>query len=114
MKCCLSCKHWDETSKKVPIDVKKVPKKDEYVEVTFNDKRVYIQSWDWVIKERVSLKALLRKRLCFYGKGVIEPWDECENYIPKYSIGLVYCKIKGECEFSKICPKYSSLFSYIS
>jgi len=114
MKCCFSCKYWDRASKKVPLDVRKVPKEDEYIEVSLNDKKVYIKSWEWVAREQISLKTLSRRRLCFYGKGIIEPWDECENYIPKYSNGMVYCRIKGDCEFSKICPKFQSLFSYIS
>ncbi|MEM4522432.1 MAG: hypothetical protein QW738_04365 [Nitrososphaeria archaeon] len=114
MKCCFSCKYWAKTSKKVPVDVKKVPKKDEYIEVMLENRKVYIHSWEWVTNEPITLKTLLRKRLCFYGKGVIEPWDECENYLPKYSIDVTYCKLEGTCEFSKSCPKFSSLTSYIS
>lgn len=98
----------------MPVDVRKAPKKDEYIEVVFGNRKAYIRSWEWVAKEPVNLKTLSRRRLCFYGKGVIEPWDECENYVPKYSIEVTYCRVKGECQFSKDCPKYSSLISYIS
>jgi hypothetical protein len=114
MRCCKSCKKWALASEKVPIDVRKVAKAGEFIEIRFQDRLVKIPSWDWEIEKPISLKKLSMLRLCFYGKGVIEPWYECRNYDPVYPNGLTLCRIEDTCEYSKTCPKYKLIVSYLA
>jgi hypothetical protein len=100
-------------SVKVPIDARKILKAGEFIEIRFQDRVAKIPAWDWETKEPISLKKLSRLRICFYGIGVIEPWNQCKNYDPMYSNDLTFCKIKEVCEFSNWCPKFQNMISYI-
>ena len=113
MKCCRSCRKWDLASKKVPIDVRKVVKAGEFIEIGLKDRVVRIPAWDWETKEPISLEKLSMLRLCFYGKGAVEPWNECKNYEPAYPNGLTFCRIDDKCEHFRWCPKYQNMISYI-
>jgi len=114
MMCCRSCKKWAKSSKKVPIDVRKVAKVGEFIEIGFKDKVVKIPAWNWKTEEPISLRKLSMLRICFYGKGVIEPWSDCEKYEPEYPNDLTFCRIGDKCEYSKWCPKYQNMISYIT
>jgi hypothetical protein len=114
MKCCRSCKKWALASEKVPIDVRKVVKAGEFIEIRFQDRLVKVPSWDWQTKEPISLKSLSILKLCFYGRGVTEPWNECKNYDPIYPNDLILCRIEDTCEYSKMCSKYQRIVSYLS
>lgn len=114
MKCCFSCVYWNVASKKVPIDVRKKLKPGEFVEFSFGKRTVKIQAWDWEAVKRTRLSEIFRKRLCFYGKGIIEPWDECENYEPRFKEGLTACQINvSTCKHANLCPKRFMLTKYI-
>ncbi|HID17286.1 TPA: hypothetical protein EYP26_03240 [Candidatus Bathyarchaeota archaeon] len=115
MRCCFSCIYWSAASKKVPIDVRKKPKPGEFVEFRFGKRTVRIQAWDWEAVKQTKLSEIFRKRLCFYGKGIIEPWDECKNYKPRFKGGLTACQINvSRCEHASLCPKCSMLTKYIA
>lgn len=109
LKCCYSCVYWKVASKKIPIDVKKKPLKNEFLEVSFENVSVRIPAWDWETTKPIRLSEILRKRLCLYGKGIVEPWDECENYKPKSEDKKTICQIDTvKCEYADICPKSPS------
>lgn len=105
VKCCYSCVYWETASKKIPVDVRKKPLKNEFVEVSLGNFSVKIQAWDWETVKPVKLSEILRKRLCLYGKGIIEPWSKCENYQPKFENEKVACQLKIGCEYKEICPE---------
>ncbi|RLG92525.1 MAG: hypothetical protein DRO36_01075 [Candidatus Hecatellales archaeon] len=113
LKCCRSCVYWDFASKKVPVDVRKKPLKNEFLEVSFENHSVKIPAWEWKTVKPIKLSEILRRRVCFYGKGVVEPWDECENYKPKFEDGRVACQLENVgCEYSDVCPKNPSRKRY--
>jgi len=113
MKCCRSCVYWDKASRKVPIDVYKVINRNEKIIVEFRGKKAEIYGWKWVPKDPSKLSMAIYSRVCFYGKGIILPWDECEYYEAKYP-GKLFCDV-SKCEFENICPKFrESKIPYIS
>jgi len=115
MKCCFSCLFWDKASKKVPIDVRKVARKNRSLVVEFAGRSERIPGWDWRLVEPTSLKDLRSLRLCVYGtKGIVRPWDDCENHEPKVADGLTFCQVGGDCVHVERCPRYGSLTSYIT
>jgi hypothetical protein len=105
--------NWDRASRKVPIDVRKVLSQEDFIEISFKDKVVKLPAWSWETVKPISASRLSMLRLCFYGKGIIEPWGECNNYVPKYPHQQVYCKVEDRCEYAKFCPKYQTMLSYI-
>lgn len=109
IKCCFSCFYWDFASKRIPIDVKKKPLKNEFIEVVFRDTTVKLEAWDWETIKPLRLSEVLRKRICFYGKGIVEPWDECKNYKPKFKDSMLACQTNNGCEYMYLCPKYEKL-----
>jgi len=109
IKCCFSCFYWDFASKRIPIDVKKKPLKNEFIEVVFRDTTVKLEAWDWETIKPLRLSEVLRKRICFYGKGIVEPWDECKNYKPKFKDNMLACQTNNGCEYMHLCPKYEKL-----
>jgi len=110
--CCRSCKYWDKASKKVPIDVHKVPKRGEYIELLSAGKSVKIQAWDWETYEPLRLDEIALLRFCFY-KGIVKPWSICNNYLPKLPDRRTLCYSESGCEYSVKCPIYKALTSYI-
>ncbi len=106
MKCCRSCKYWDKASKKVPIDVVKVIDKENFIVFRFGSKEAKVPSWKWVPKDLSKYYLAKFMRVCFYGKGIVLPWDECEYYEAKFGDKL-YCDI-SKCEYSNYCPKFKS------
>ena len=114
MECCYSCKYWDKASRKIPINVRKVVRTEESIEIIFKDRVIKIPSWIWVPNKPIGADMVRYMRFCFYGKGLIKAWDKCENYEPKYSEGKAYCEIGGKCMFRDICPKLKRFLSYIA
>lgn len=113
MVCCRSCVYWNKSSKKVPIDVVKVIDKKEKLTFKFGDKIVTIPSWKWVPKDPHKLYLVKYMRICFYGKGIIFPWDQCKYYETKYGDKLL-CQLTS-CEYIDVCPKYrGELITYIT
>lgn len=110
--CCYSCRNWDKASKKVPIDVRKVPRKGEFIELKSLGKSVKIQAWDWETLKPIRLDQITSLRLCFY-KGVVKPWSRCDNYFPKLPDKRTICYSEDSCEYSARCPIYRTLTSYI-
>ena len=104
MKCCRSCKYWDLASKKVPIDALKVIDKDNYIIIKLGNKEAKIPSWKWIPKDMSKYYLAKYMRVCFYGKGIVTPWDECQYFEGKYG-DEVLCKV-SRCEFAEICPKF--------
>ncbi|RLG60394.1 hypothetical protein DRN86_02610 [Candidatus Geothermarchaeota archaeon] len=107
MICCYSCKYWDKASKKIPINAVKVIDEGIKISIKFRDKTVEIPGWRWIPKEPKKLAMIKYLRFCFYGKGLITPWDECENYFPKHPGQKAICEI-GICPYNLICPKFRS------
>jgi len=110
LKCCRSCRYWDKASKKVPIDVVKVVSDKEYITISLGSRIVKIRSWKWVPKDMEKYKLARIMRVCFYGKGIITPWDECQYYEGMYGDRL-YCDVSN-CEYSMYCPKFRSEKTY--
>lgn len=69
MKCCFSCLFWDKASKKVPIDVRKVVRKDRSFVVEFAGRPERIQGWDWRLVEPISVKDLLPQAMRVWNEG---------------------------------------------
>lgn len=114
MKCCYSCVYWDKAGKKVPIDVKKVVDGSREVEVRFGEKSVKMRGWRWRLEKPMRLREIRSLRLCVYGRGVISPWDECSNYLPKFSHGVLACQLgNSKCPYQSECRKHRRT-SYIA
>lgn len=73
--------------------------------VEFRGRKVEISSWRWVPKDPQMLRMAKVLRVCFYGKGIVAPWDECEWYEAKYGDKLL-CDV-ASCEYEKLCPKFA-------
>lgn len=114
IKCCYSCRYWKLASRKVPVDVVKVPKEEEYIEFRVGAKVARVPAWEWKPAPGVDLRGVKVARLCLYGKGVVKPWDECGNYAPESGEERALCEGGVPCEFSADCPKFRVVASYIA
>ena len=57
----------------MPVDVRRIPREGSGIEVKFGEKVAKLPSWEWELKKPMRLSQLTRRRLCLYGKGVVEP-----------------------------------------
>jgi len=113
MKCCLSCRHWERASRKVPVDVERVRSSD-LIEVRYGGRALRVEALDWKLAQPMRPRDLLARRLCLYGRGIVWPWSECANYVGKASSAeQSLCQAGLECEFSPVCPKLRILTSYV-
>lgn len=113
MKCCVSCQYWEKASKRVPIDVVRVAKADS-IDVQYEGKVLKARGWDWRLAHPVTLGEIRARRLCFYGKGMVRPWEECRGFLAKVPMGVTLCQAGQECDFSARCPKLRQLISYVT
>lgn len=104
MRCCASCAYWDRASRKVPLNAVKVFDDVEHsIKISFGKKEVEIKAWRWELKDKDKERLIGYLRFCFYGKGLITPWDDCEYYEPRRR-GGAECEV-GLCPYSYVCPK---------
>ena len=104
MRCCYSCIYWERASRKIPIDAKKIFYRDKKIVISFGERIVEIPEWEWVPKDQRQFEMAKYMRICFYGKGLVLAWDECENFIPKKKVNVL-CNIES-CPYSAVCPKF--------
>lgn len=106
--------YWEVASKKVPVDAVKVPKEGEYLEFEVKGKVARVPAWEWRPAPGVKLSEVRLMRFCFYGKGAVRPWDECENFAPTIKSGKALCETGHACEYSADCPKFRLAVGYIA
>lgn len=104
VECCRTCIHWEEASKKLPIDVRRVrPREDLAVEIVFQGRTVRIPAWEYETVKPIKLSEASRRRICLYSsKIIVEPWDKCENYRFNGKLGENFCRF---CEYRRVCPR---------
>lgn len=86
----------------------------EFISIEFKGRVVKVPSWEWVPTDPSIMNKLGLYRLCFYGKGLIMPWDLCDNYVSRFEGNKAACDVSSECEYDKICPKFKFKLKYIA
>lgn len=94
----------------MPIDARKVARKNRTIEISLGEKSVKVPGWEWKLEKPMRLSEIRRLRLCFHGKGIVEPWDDCESYRPRFGSGRLACQLGDVgCPSSDECRKHKPM-----